>query len=158
MALSHENLSIESDVWGSECVSNPLTGRSASSRLRFRSFRFVSCVRAGGRARRSCAGACGTLSSTLGLPGARLEVWSRAVGVNYLLAGVRVLKVFDSLLMPRTSQIAISPAGFKVLVAALCCSLLTGVRVPRLWVCCLLFFPDRRAGSKVLLRLPVVLC
>ena len=33
-----------SEVWGSECASNPLTGKSASSRLRFR---FVSCVRAG---------------------------------------------------------------------------------------------------------------
>ena len=34
----------QSEVWGSECASNPLTGKSASFRLRFR---FVSCVRAG---------------------------------------------------------------------------------------------------------------
>ena len=40
-----------SEVWGSECVSNPLTGRSASSRLRFR---FVSCVRAGEAKLRGC--------------------------------------------------------------------------------------------------------
>ena len=73
-----------SEVWGSECVSNPLTGRSASSRLRFR---FGSCVRAGGRARRSCAGACGTLSSTLGLLGARMEVV--AGGLRQLFAGRR---------------------------------------------------------------------
>ena len=86
------------------------------------------------------------------------STWSRAVGVNYLLAGVRVLKVFHSLLSPRTSQIAIPPAGFKVLVAALCYSSLTGVRVPRLLRWPLLFFAGGRAGSKAWWRLPVDLC
>ena len=83
---------------------------------------------------------------------------SGAVGVNYLLTGVRVLKVFDSFCVARASTLAIPPAGFKVLGAAACCSLLTGVRVPRFLFCCLLVFADRRAGSKVFGLLLAVLC
>ena len=85
-------------------------------------------------------------------------VCSRAVGVNYLLTGVRVLKVFARFCLARPSQIAIPPAGFKVLGAAHCCYLLIGVRVPRFLVCCFSFFADRRAGSKVFGLLLVVLC
>ena len=74
----------------------PVTGRSASSRLRFR---FVPCVRCVPceRARRSCAGACGTLFLSLGLPGARIHVLcvSAPFGVNVLCAGMWVLRAFD---------------------------------------------------------------
>ena len=49
-------------------VRSPVTGRSISYRLRFRC---VPCV----RARRSCAGACRPLSLSLGLPGARIDVF-----------------------------------------------------------------------------------
>ena len=83
---------------------------------------------------------------------------SGAVGVNYLLTGVRILKVFGSFWVARPSKIAIPPAGFKVLEAAHCCSLLTGVRVPRFGGACLLIFADRRAGCKAFALATFVFC
>ena len=68
----------------------PVTGRSASFRLRFR---FVPCM----RARRSCAGACRPLSLSLRLPGARIDVVvSGPLFAHLLGTGAWVLIVFGT--------------------------------------------------------------
>ena len=96
-----------------------MTGRSASFRLRFR---FVPCVPCE-RARRSCAGACGTLSLSLGLPGARIVVLSVCArfGVNILCTGMWVLRAFDRYCGARAPFVDVFSMGFKDLFGRPAC-------------------------------------
>ena len=122
----------------------------------------VPCV----RARRSCVGACRTLSLTLGLPGARIHVCSGPGGDHFLCAGVWVLSVFARKLSTRCPAFVRRRVGFKsfrILEMLLLC---TGVWVLRgfctlrcyfcaqarafqeVFVCCDATFVYRHVGFK----------
>ena len=123
-------LVLRSEVWGSEfgLVPSPETGRSASSRLRFR---FVSCVRAG---EANLRGRVRDVILNAGPPGSQDRLVSSRSGLIFyqlLLTGVRVLMVFGLKVLARGVDIVDRRAGFKVFGVCNDANPLCFVRVPR---------------------------
>ena len=90
----------------------PVTGRSASFRLRFR---FVRAWRACGRGEAAWVCVGRLLSLSLGLLGASFHVLCRRLGGDFLCTGAWVLLAFVCFFLCRASFIMSKTMGFKTL-------------------------------------------